>query len=156
MLELNVHEENRLLRLLQLDDASFEKLLSLAEKRHNPDNLINLDDLRYRIQKEMDQQRLGQQVKWEVVPSMMAFPKAILGEVKEVTVPVVHLFIGLRSPLIGKSELDNHNWYVLTVEPNPTEADLRRGIALGLDDLRKLNTAQMNGGVIDSGPQALQ
>jgi len=152
MRELNDLEESRLDRLLQLPTPAFEKLLSFAESGHNPDNLLNLDDLRHRIEKEMELQALGERVRWEVIPSMMAFPKAILGEVREVTVPVVHLFIGLRSPILGKSELDNHNWYVLTVEPNPTDADLKRGIGLGLTDLRKLNTAQMNGGAIGGVP----
>jgi len=155
MRDLNDLEENRLDQLLQLDQTSFERLLAFAEKRHNPDNLLNHADLQYRIQEEMDRQRLGQQVRWEIIPSMMEFPKELLGEVRQVTVPVVHLFIGLRSPILGKSELDNHNWYVLTIEPNPSNADLKRGIAMGLDDLRKLNSAQMNGGTIGKGPQSL-
>lgn len=155
-MELNVQEENRLMQLLQLDQASFEKLLSFAERRHNPDNLLNHADLQHRIGEEIKKQALGQRIRWQYTMSGLVVQKVLAGEMAMPTVPVLHVYLGIRSPIIGKSELDNHNWFVLTLECNPADSDIARGIKAGLDELRRLNAAQMNGGAIDTGPQALE
>jgi hypothetical protein len=154
MRELNDLEESRLDRLLQLPTPAFEKLLAFAEREHNPDSLINHADLQRRIGGEIKKQSMGQQIRWQYFMGGFPVQKLLGGNVEQVVVPVVQLFLGLRSPIIGKSEADNHNWFNIMLECNPTNSDIERSIKVGLDKLRQLNTTQLNGGAISGNPGA--
>jgi hypothetical protein len=111
---------------------------------HNPNRLLDREDLDTRIQAAIDKHKLADQVRWEyTLGGMEAPPDNVQAGA---TVPVLQVFLGIKNGLIGQpSETAEYIWAVLTLEFNPEDKILDRGVSTSIQWLVTTRSQILNG-----------
>jgi hypothetical protein len=137
-MELHRHE---VLDALGIDEETFEQIIQRTH--HNPNRLLDHKDLNTRIQHYIDKHSLGQETRWEYTLGGTEAPpdNVQAGSL----VPILQIFIGIKNGLLSQpSETAMYIWFILTVEFNPEDEVLDRGVQTGLQFLRKQRSDLLN------------